>query len=209
MKRKDKKVNGIDMLILLTFYLIYFFSPVYAGEWHIDQDHENNIVLFTSEIIGFSFQGKTNEIDGFIYDADNNILKAGADFLFEVNLTDLSSGIGKRDRDMREILNTHRWPKATFTGRLNNVHQDSLMKDFYVTNSKGILSLRGKEKIITVKTRIKQQHKHTLRIDAHFSIKLSDYNIEAPKLASFIKVSEHIKVQVGFVMKLATGIPGS
>jgi len=197
------------MLKLLTFYLICFFSPVYAGEWHIDQHYENNIVQFTSEIIGFSFQGKTNEIDGFIYDADNNILKAGADFLFEVNLTDLSSGIGKRDRDMREILNTHRWPKATFTGRLNKVHQDSLMKDLYVTNSKGILSLRGIEKIITVRTRIKQQQKNTLQIDAHFSIKLSDYNIEAPKLASFIKVSEDIKIRVGFVMKLATSIPGS
>ena len=188
------------MLRTAIYCSLCFLSSLHAGEWHVDRTHGKNWVKFTSEIIGFSFDGKTEGIDGFIYDKNSDILAAGSDFFFEVNLTDLNTGIGKRDRDMREILNTNRWPKATFAGKLGEVLQDSLDHESYVSTSEGTLTLHGVEKKAIVTTKIKHQKNH-IYIEAKFPLRLSEFKIQAPKLAAFIKVSENIKITVSFFMK--------
>lgn len=196
------------MLRTAIYCSLCFLSSLHAGEWHVDRTHEKNLVTFTSEILGFSFDGKTEGIDGFIYHENSDILAMGSDFFFEVNLTDLDTGIGKRDRDMREILNTNRWPKATFAGKLGKVIQDSLDHESYVSTSEGNLILHGVEKKTVVTTKIKHQ-KNQMYIDAEFPLRLSEFKIQAPKLAAFIKVSENIRITVSFSMKPIVSESGS
>ena len=102
----------IRIVACLAISLVVFISISFAqaSEWHVDRSYDRNSVQFTSEVLGFSFSGKTKVIDGFIYSPHNDFVSVDAVFYFEVDLTDIDSGIGRRDRDMRKILETAEWP---------------------------------------------------------------------------------------------------
>ncbi len=184
---------------IMTYCTLLLASALHAGEWHVEKNYGANLVSFTSEVIGFSFSGQTNGIDGYIYDKNSYFFTDDSDFFFEVDLSSLDTGIGKRDRDMREILNTRRWPKATFSGKLGAVVKDSSDQNVFLTRSRGVLNLRGVERTIVVDTKIRAE-KEGFKISADFPIFLNDFNIEAPKLVAFLKVSEEIQITVSFTL---------
>ena len=143
----------------------------------------------------FSFSGVTDEIDGFIYWEGDSLSVESSQLHFEVNLADFDSGIGKRDRDMREVLDTDRWPKAVYRGKITELAAvDSSVTAFRV-ETRGTLSLHGVEREIGVPGLIVMQEER-FRVEAAFSLKLADYGIEAPSLAAFVKVSQEIDLEV-------------
>ena len=101
----------------LLAFLICLPLAVEGGEWHVDRKATENRVEYTSSVASFSFSGVTDQIDGFIYWEGDSLSVESSQLHFEVNLADFDSGIGKRDRDMREVLDTDRWPKAVYRGR--------------------------------------------------------------------------------------------
>ena len=86
---------------VLSAAILSLVVAAHADEWQVDKKGENQ-VEFISTVIGFSFEGKTDAIDGFIYWEGEELFEKNDQFLFEIELNTLETGIGKRDRDLLE-----------------------------------------------------------------------------------------------------------
>lgn len=186
--------------LLAVLALVGYARGAGAGEWQVDRQARDNQVRFESTVAGFSFAGVTDRIDGYVYWSGAELLAGESQLLFEVELNGLDTGIGKRDRDMRLILATDRWPKAVFKGQiLRHEPVDSTVTAYRVT-AQGRLSLHGVERELEVPGTVVVESDRS-RVAAAFSIHLSDYGIEAPSLAAVVKVNQEIDVTVAFAMK--------
>lgn len=173
---------------------------VHGGEWHVDTKAEGNQVAFTSKVVALTFTGTTDKIDGFIYWEGDSLFAAKDQLHFEVELASFDTGIGKRDRDMRQVLDTDKWPKAVYKGAIAEHAVVDSTGVAYRVKTKGILSLHGVDRAIEVPGTVVVEAGRS-KVEAAFTLKLADYHIEAPSLAAFIKVSEEIAVEVSFYLK--------
>ncbi|MCB0751608.1 MAG: YceI family protein [Ignavibacteriae bacterium] len=186
-------------LIALTI-LILMSSLSLAEEWHIKKS-KDNLVKFTSSTTLLDFDGITDQIDGYIYWEGEEVFGKNNEVYFEVDLNSVETGIGKRDRDMREdVLHTDKYPKTSFRGQIISVDQDPNNSVKYNIVSKGKMFLHGHEKEMEVKAVITKQNE-TMQVIANFSVLLKDYDIEAPSLMAFIKVAEEIKLHLDFQLE--------
>ena len=173
---------------------------VHGGEWHVDTKAEGNQVAFTSKVVALTFTGTTDKIDGFIYWEGDSLFAAKDQLHFEVELASFDTGIGKRDRDMRQVLDTDQWPKAVYKGAIAEHAAVDSTGVAYRVKTKGILSLHGVDRALEVPGTVVVEAGRS-KVEATFTLKLADYHIEAPSLAAFIKVSEEIAVEVSFYLK--------
>jgi polyisoprenoid-binding protein YceI len=186
--------TAICSLVLLLFSLC-----ARAGEWHVDKGAKN-LVKFTSEVVVLTFDGVTDKIDGYIYWEGNSFLEKNSRLRFEVDLNSIETGIGKRDRDMRDVLETEKWPVTYFEGSISGLEKiDSTVTAYRVT-AKGNMFIHGVEREIEVPGTIAFEQDR-MHIKAGLMILLQDYNIEAPSLAAFIKVSQEVRLLVDFYLK--------
>jgi polyisoprenoid-binding protein YceI len=175
-------------------------GAVDAGEWHVDKKAKDNKVTFTSEVVALTFEGTTDKVDGYIYWEGETLFEKKDQLFFEVELNSLDSGIGKRDRDMRNVLDTKKWPKAVFKGEVASHSAIDSSVTAYRVVAKGTFSIHGVDKKIEVPGTIVVGAEHS-QLEADFVIKLDDYDIEAPSLAAFIKVSQEVPVHLSLRMK--------
>ena len=187
-----KKIVPIATVCLLAV-------SVQAGEWHVDKKVKDNQVTFTSEVVALTFDGTTDKVDGYIYWEGDTLFEKKNQFVFEVELASFDTGIGKRNRDMRDVLGTKQWPKAIFKGEII-YHQPDSTAHSYVATAKGFFSMHGVEKSMEVPANIVIGSGYS-KITSNFIVRLEDYNIEAPSLAAFVKVSEDVAVSVHFTMQ--------
>ena len=173
-----------------------------AGEWHVDGEAAENRVEFTSEVVAFDFTGTTDQVDGFIYWEGDSLFARASQVHFEVDLASLDTGIGKRDRDMRDVLDTRAHPKAVFHGTVDEHAAVDTSITLYRVGVKGTLSLHGVDQELAVTGTIRPEG-DTWRVASAFTIRLADYGIEAPSLAAFVKVSEEVRIVASFAMERA------
>jgi polyisoprenoid-binding protein YceI len=158
----------------LTAILLGVISPAYAQQYLT----KNGEVVFLSQASLSEFEGKSNSLQGLI-DLDKNLL----DFYLDLNTLD--TGIGLRDKHMREnYLETEEFPFAEFTGKLSAVQKPEPGKVQQVT-AIGKFKLHGVERDITVKGTLSPQANGSLILEAKFSVLLRDYQIEVPKLVFY------------------------
>jgi len=173
---------------------------LFAEEWHIKKS-DDNIVKFTSSTPVLDFDGVTNKIDGYIYWEGENLFEDKNEIYFEVDLNSIETGIGKRDRDMREdVLETEKWPKTSFRGNIQNVVPNETVLNEYVVTAIGNMFIHGHEKKMEIKAKIEINDK-SMNVTCDYSVFLKDYEIEAPSLLAFIKVSEEIKLHLNFQLE--------
>ena len=181
--------------------LLCFPLAVHGVEWQVDKNAGDHKVKFTSRVAGFAFSGVTDRIDGFIYREEAPVFAPGNQFHFEVELASFATGIGKRDRDMRQVLDTDRWPKAVFKGEIAGHSAVDSSVAGHRLQTKGILSLHGVDRAVEVPGAWVVVEEGRARVEASFILKLADYDIEAPSLAAFVKVSQEIALEVAFHLK--------
>lgn len=205
--RTRNRTTAMLMRWLIPFLIC---SPVavQGGEWHVDKKvadrarpaGRNNQVAFTSKVVALTFTGTTDKIDGFIYWEGDSLFAAATQLHFEVDIASFDTGIGKRDRDMRQVLDADKWPKAVYKGKIAaHTAVDSTVAAYRV-KTKGILSLHGVERAVEVPGTVVVEEGYS-KVEAAFTIKLADYHIEAPSLVAFVKVSEEIAIAVSFYLK--------
>ena len=189
-----------QIILLLTITILT--TGLFAGEWHVKSDAKNE-VRFTSEVVVLSFDGVTNQIDGYLYWEGDKFLEKKAQLQFDVNLNSIETGIGKRDRDMRETLKTDEWPTTTF--KSSNIQMSKIDSSVtaYKIMAKGTMFIHGVEKELKVPGIITLDGEK-MHVMAKFSVLLADYDIEAPSIAAFVKVSQEIKLKLNFFMKEAS-----
>ena len=177
-------------------------SNTYAVECQVDTSR-SNLVKFTSDAPIEDFEGVSDRIDGYVF-WQGEELRERTDFdkselYFEVELGALDTGIGLRNRHMREnYLETDKYPFATFSGKISQVTETS-PGEFLVTST-GSFIIHGSTKEQIIECRV-QKEDSGYRIQSDFQVQLPDYNIEVPSLM-FMKINEVIEVSLDFYVSV-------
>jgi len=183
-------------------------GPVASQEYQVDLD-KGNRVRFTSDAPLEDFEGVTERIDGFLSFSDEG-LGVGTDlsaseFYFEVDLASLDTGIGLRNRHMRNnYLETDDFPYASFSGRVARLVADST--GAYLALTRGVFSVHGVERERDIDCRAETVGQD-LRVSCAFQVVLSDHNIPIPKLM-FMKIDEVMELDLDMFLSPAGGGEG-
>ena len=170
-----------------------------AAEFHIDRSRKNR-VEFVSETPLEDFNVNTSKIDGYVYWESDSFppqeqqLKSSKIY-FEVQLNSLDAGNSMYNRHMKETyLETDKYPYAAYDGRIIDIFSDS--DSTYTVHTSGVFSIHGKKQNLDIIGRASMSE-NGMNIKCGFAVKLSDYEIDLPKLM-FIKADEVIKVSLDF-----------
>jgi len=166
-------------------------------------------VRFISDAPVEDFDGTTARIDGYVY-FTGPFLEAGADlksseFYFEVDLNDLDTGIGLRNRHMREnYLETDQFPFAHFAGKLTEVRRTA--------DSSFEVRMAGQMVIHGIRRDWETSAQVTVidggyRVQTAFDEALPDFKIKIPKLM-FLKISEIVRLELDFHLRTIIRNPG-
>ncbi len=176
-------------------------APSQAGEWHVDTEQDRR-VEFTSTVVGYSFSGTNNDIDGFLYWEGDELFERDGQVYFEVDLRTLDTGIAKRDRDMRDVLDARQWPRATYAGEVLEVVEDTSGVG-HMVRTQGPFTLKGVEQEMEIVGWVRPEGDQ-LSVESEFTVRLSDHEIEAPGLVAFVRVSDKVVVRVQMHMRAAS-----
>jgi len=201
MRRHNGRFTASRFAFLVLASLLWTTPAAQALECHVDTSAQN-LVRFVSDAPIEDFDGKTGDIDGYVY-WDGDSLTAGANYdgselYFEVPLATLRTGIGLRDRHMREnYLETDQHPYASYKGVISSVEAGSA--DGWIVHSEGELSIHGIARKTQFDCRV-TPHPGGFHVTSAFAVKLPDYRIEVPSLM-FMKISEVIQLELDFYLK--------
>jgi len=179
--------------------------PALGQEFHVNLDRGNR-VRFVSDAPLEDFEGVTSRIDGFLFlsgeglSGDTDLSKSA--FYFEVDLASLDTGIGLRNRHMREnYLETDRWPMASFEGGVTALRRGGSGE--YRASVQGTLSIHGVEKPRTIECTGALEGEE-LRVKCAFEVTLSDHEIPIPKLM-FMKIDEVMALDLDLILAPVSG----
>lgn len=180
----------------ICLILVSVVSLLLAAEYQVNTERKNQ-VKFISHAPMEDFEGITNKIDGYIF-WEGDQLTNQSELYFEVDLNTLDTGIGLRNRHMREkYLETEKFPFTHFAGKLISAEQTG-DSTFSVT-AEGKMFIHGVENPLTVEGTL-QKTGGEFRIASKFQIKLSDYRVKIPKLM-FFKIDETMRLELDFYVK--------
>jgi polyisoprenoid-binding protein YceI len=185
-------------------------APAVAScqEFLVALDRENR-VRFVSDAPLEDFEGVTNRIDGFLFLSGEGLGGvtdlARSEFHFEVDLASLDTGIGLRNRHMRDnYLETDQWPMASYTGRVTSLQRDE--SGAYEATTVGGLSIHGVEMDREIECSASPDG-DGLRVRCAFTVVLSDHGIPIPKLM-FMKIDEVMELEIDLFLSPARGGEG-
>lgn len=179
----------------LIISILLLASVVFAGEWQV-KPSDKNMVKFISDAPVEDFEGVTNQIDGYLF-WDGEDMLSKSELYFEVNLNSLDTGIGLRNRHMREnYLETDRYPTTHFKGSLIKVEETSA--GTYKVLAQGKMFIHGKERLKSIEAEIVKQGQ-ILRIKSACDVKLTDYGITVPSIM-FYKINETMELKIDFIL---------
>ena len=180
--------------IILCLSISGFIS---AQEYHVKKS-EDNLVKFISDAPIEDFEGITDNIDGYLY-LQNADFSGVSELYFEVDLRTLDTGIGLRNRHMRDnYLETDDFPMAAYSGKIANAKQIS--KNRWQVDVSGKMKIHGVERAQKISGEISFSKKG-VKIESKFNVKLSDHKIDIPSLM-FYKIDEEMHLEVNFKLDL-------
>jgi len=192
-------VNNMKFLnksLTLTFFILSF-NLVLAEEFHVDKSKTNQ-VKFISDAPIEDFEGVTEKIDGYLFYEDGD-LTINSEIYFEVDLNSLDTGIGLRNRHMREnYLHTDKFPITHYTGKI--IQTKLLKENEYKVEADGKIYIHGVTKPLKVKGILIKIDEKTYQIKTQFKVALSEFEIEVPSIL-FYKIDENMDLQLSFSVK--------
>ncbi len=153
----------------------------------------NGNVEFLSKASFNEFTGTSDHLNGLM-----DLTKKTFDFYLDLNT--LKTGIGLRDRHMREnYLETKKYPFAEFSGMIQEPFTLQIGESREVT-AKGKFKIHGVEKNISVPGKLTAVSDSELRLEAEFKLMLTDFNISIPSVM-FYELSEEQVVTINSLLK--------
>lgn len=150
-------------------------------------------VVFLSQASLNEFTGESDKLHGLI-DLEKNLID------FYIDLNTLKTGIGLRDRHMRDnYLETDKYPFAEFSGKLEEKvslgrNQSKKVKAI------GIFKIHGHEKTMEIDGTLTAVNTSEIVLEATFKVKLGDFDIAIPKVM-FYELSETQTVKINATLK--------
>jgi polyisoprenoid-binding protein YceI len=165
------------------------------SEYKVDPS-KKSIVKFISEATLENFEGVTANIDGYLLHQSDS-LTSGSEVYFEVDLRTLDTGIGLRNRHMREnYLETDKYPMARYKGRIVKAVPQG---QYVAVSVDGKMFIHGMTQPLGVQGKLFPEQ-DGYRVQATSAIKLSDYKIPIPQLM-FMKISDDIRLSLDFHLR--------
>ena len=182
-------------LFLMVFAAVMA-HPAAAADFVVEPGKPNEVV-FLSKAPMESFEGKTREITGSL-SLDPQRLSGTIEAEFTVDLASLDTGIGLRNRHMRENhLETDTYPTAVFKGgEITEASAASLSTTPATFTLTGTFTLHGVTQEMSVQAEAVQVEAG-IQVIAIFEVKLSDYDIKRPKFL-MLKLADEQAVTVNF-----------
>ena len=197
---------GIRVIVVVAASVGAFGPPADAAgqEYQVELGRENR-VRFVSDAPLEDIEGLTDRIDGFLFLAGEGLggetELAASEFYFEVDLASMDTGIGLRNRHMRDnYLETDEFPFTSFTGRVTRLEEDG--PGSYRAVTEGTLAIHGVEREREIGCTATSRDAG-LRVRCAFQATLSDHDIPIPKLM-FMKIDEVIEVELDFFLILTS-----
>lgn len=150
-------------------------------------------VQFLSKASLNEFTGNSDQLNGLVDFSKNT-------FDFYIDLNTLKTGIGLRDRHMRDnYLETKKYPFAEFSG---TIHESiNLQKgESKALTAEGIFKIHGVEKEIKVPGKLTAVSDSELKLEATFKVMLTDFQISIPSVM-FYELSEEQIVTISSLLK--------
>ncbi|MFQ5536845.1 MAG: YceI family protein [Gemmatimonadota bacterium] len=187
-----------------------------AQEFQVDLDAAN-VVRFISRASIEEFEGVTDRIDGYVYlpgVGPDGTLPLGepseSELYFEVDLASLDTGIGLRNRHMRDnYLEVEKFPYATYEARILSVAEGSggSGREGYRVISQGDLSIHGVTRRVRIPCDTEPEDASGFAVRCAFQVLLSDYEIEIPRVM-FLKLANEIRLEVEMHLRPAPASSG-
>lgn len=170
-----------------TYLMLLNLPMVWAQAYKTETGH----VIFKSTVPLHSFTGESDHLVGKITLPDSTV-----DFYLDLNT--LKTGIGKRDKDMRETLESGKYPFASFYGKLTSPFDpgiDAMQKAVV----QGTFKLHNISRKVQIEGRL-QMTDGGLKIHAEWVLQLKDYKIEPPGIL-FYRVDQEQKIKIDALLK--------
>ena len=167
-------------LTRFTGFLLVSLSVVLMPAQAQKYGTQRGTVEFTSRVPLHTFTGTSDYLSGEI-DLENRTVD------FFVDLETLRTGIGRRDRDMREALETDDYPFAEFTGRLLTPFDPEALGAQRV-RVQGTFKIHGVSRTMTVSGTLEKTGSQ-IRMIADWTINLRHYKIAPARLLQ-VQVTE-------------------
>ncbi len=153
---------------------------------------EDGEVVFLSTAALNEFTGESSQLNGLL-DMDSGLID------FYIDLNTLDTGIGLRDRHMRDnYLETKRFPFAEFSGSLEKPGPLEFNQPIEV-EARGTFTIHGKEKAMEITGTLTRLSPSEIQLETGFQVKLGDFDIEIPKLM-FYELSETQAVTINAIL---------
>ena len=180
-------------------------APVHleGQEFHVDLDADNT-VLFRSSAAIEVVEGRTDRIDGYIV-LDSERVEAGepscpTGFYLEVDLASLDTGLGLRNRHMRNnYLEVQEFPYVTFDGTIEDV--ETLQAERFRVWGVGAMEIHGVSREMRIPCDLSVEE-DGYRAHCSFEVLLTDFDITIPKLM-FLKLANEIRLELDFTVRPA------
>lgn len=181
---------------VLAVALMVLLSPdaAWSGRYEIVPDVDGTEVVFHSKATMESFEGSTRSVEGWI-ECDPDSLQNGVAWEVRVDLRTLDTGIGLRNRHMRENhLHTDEHPWAIFTGR--TTAERSLVAEKKVElDVEGSFGLHGVTAVRSVPAWVQLLPGGALEIRSEFRVSLEDHEIPRPEFL-LLKLADEQRITV-------------
>ncbi len=174
-----------------------------AQEYHVDLERRRSVRFVSGAPFG-DFEGRTERIDGYVLLEEGSLMAGGAGgkIYFEVELASLDTGMGLRDRHMREnYLETERFPYAEYSAEIEGVRVDS--GGGWIVTASGTFRVHGVGRPLSAECPVSPTG-GGYRVRCEFQVRLPDHDIEIPSLM-FLKISEVVELTVDFHVSPAAG----
>ena len=168
--------------------IILFFQVVFAQGVPVSIDVEQSFISYDGRHPAHNWTGISKEIKGsFIFDKDNPT-SSNVDLFVPVFSFDSKNS--NRDSNMLDVIEDYFYPTVSFTSS-EIIKQEN---QYYI---KGLLFFHGIKKEITIPVNFTLDDKK-IKVDADFSISLTDYKIKRPSLLT-IKMKDDITIKLFLV----------
>lgn len=175
----------------VLFLFLFCYSTLVSGQAFYT---ETGNVVFISKAPLSEFEGESSNLNGLV-DLDKNLL----DFFLDLNTLD--TGIGLRDRHMREnYLETEQFPFAEFTGKMDDL-PELVMGEKVPVKALGKFTIHGIERDMEVNGFLTLLNMNEISLEAEFEVLLSDHEIPLPKLV-FYELAQNQTVKLSATMKI-------
>lgn len=174
------------LLSVLTFCFVTA-GTAYPQVYKTDSGHAE----FKSSVPLHSFKGTSDYLAGRISLQDSTVD-------FYLDLTTLDTGNDKRDKDMRETLETERYPFAEFYGKLiSDFNPDSAAKQKVTV--RGSFTIHNITRQVTIDGTL-QLKPEGLLVEATWVLDMTNYDIKPPGIL-FYRVEENIDIRIVAMLK--------